>query len=59
MPNLTQRATHRVRDTAQTALARTIQMTSQFLGRFTPRVPDPHRARGAGVVGAGVSHVRG
>ena len=38
MPNLTQRATHRVRDTAQTALARAIQMTSQFLGRFTPGV---------------------
>ena len=38
MPNLTQRATHRVRDTAQTALARAIQMMSQFLGRFTPAV---------------------
>ena len=38
MPNLTQRATHRVRDTAQTTLARAIQMTSQFLGRFTPGV---------------------
>ena len=38
MPNLTQRATHRVRDTAQTALARAIQMTSQLLGRFTPGV---------------------
>jgi YihY family inner membrane protein len=38
MANLTQRATHRVRDTAQTTLARAIQLASQFLGRFTPRV---------------------
>jgi YihY family inner membrane protein len=38
MANLAQRATRRLRDAAQTALARVLQLISQFLGRFTPRV---------------------
>jgi membrane protein len=38
MANLAQRATRRLRDVAQTALVRVLQLISQFLGRFTPRV---------------------
>ena len=38
MANLTQRALGWARDSAQTTLARTIQLVSQMLGRFTPNV---------------------
>lgn len=38
MANLAQRTTGRLRDLAQTAIARAIQLVSEFLGRFTPPV---------------------
>ena len=38
MANLAQRTTGRLRDMAQTAIARAIQLVSEFLGRFTPPV---------------------
>jgi len=38
MANLTQQASRRLRDTAQTWVAQAIQLVSAFLGRFTPAV---------------------
>ncbi|HEY6566763.1 MAG TPA: YihY/virulence factor BrkB family protein [Actinomycetota bacterium] len=38
MANLAQRTTGRLRDLSQTAIARAIQLVSEFLGRFTPPV---------------------